>query len=348
MATLTSEAIPVTVLTGFLGSGKTSLLRDLLRHPELSDTAVLINEFGEVALDHLLIERLDNSTVVLENGCICCTVRSDLSEALRALYDKRESGACRPFDRIVLETTGLADPAPIIFTLMADPVIRYHFRLGTVVTAVDAVNCARQFAHNPESVKQAAVADLLVLTKTDIASTETSENLYRKLADLNPSARLLDRNRDAMTPTAVLRDSPYARAREADGLQQWLAAEFRSDQSSHDHAGLGRHAAEIVSSCLIFEEPLDWTAFGIWLTMLLNRHGERVLRVKGLLNVPGADTPVVVNGVQHLVHPPFHLQSWPSDDRRSRIVFILRDLDPGLITRSLRAFNRMAQARAET
>ena len=336
-----SDLVPVNVLTGFLGSGKTTLLRRLLRSPAMADAAVLINEFGEVALDHLLIGRIDASTVVLESGCICCTVRSDLSAALRELYDKAERGLCHRFDRTVIETTGLADPAPIIFTLMTDPVIRHHFRLSSVTATVDAVNGPRQLAENPESVKQAAVADRLVLTKTDLATPEAVETIRRQLGALNPSAQVIDANRDPVGPELLLGADLYDPDRRTAEVRRWLG-----EETGHHHAELGRHAAEITSFHLVFDEPLDWTIFGIWLTMLLNRHGQHVLRMKGILNVAGSATPLCVNGVQHLVHPPFHLEQWPTADRHSRLVFIVRGMDPAVIKRSLKAFNWLAEPQA--
>jgi len=335
-----SDLIPVNLLTGFLGSGKTTLLQRLLRSAAMANTAVLINEFGEVALDHLLIGRIDASTVVLESGCICCTVRSDVSAALRELYSKAERGLCRRFDRTVIETTGLADPAPIIYTLMTDPVIRHHFRLGSVIATVDTVNGARQFAQNRESVKQAAVADRLVLTKTDLATTQAVETMRSQLAAFNPSAQVVDANNDAIGPDLLLGSDLYDPGQRAAEVRAWLEEERRSH--AHQHSEFGRHAADITSFHLVFDNPLDWSAFGIWLTMLLNRHGERVLRIKGILNVAGSQTPLCVNGVQHLVHPPFHLERWPTSNRQSRLVFIVRDMNPAVIKRSLLAFNRLS------
>jgi G3E family GTPase len=335
-----SGLIPVNLLTGFLGSGKTTLLQRLLRSPGMANTAVLINEFGEVALDHLLIGRIDASTVVLESGCICCTVRSDVSAALRDLYSKAERGLCRKFDRTVIETTGLADPAPIIYTLMTDPVIRHHFRLSSVIATVDAVNGARQFAENRESVKQAAVADRLVLTKTDLATPRAVETMRSRLAAFNPSAQVVDANNDAIGPALIFGSDFYDPSHKTAEVRAWLDEERQPH--THQHTEFGRHAADITSFHLVFESPLDWTAFGIWLTMLLNRHGERVLRIKGILNVAGSQTPLCVNGVQHLVHPPFHLERWPTSNRQSRLVFIVRDIDPAVIKRSLLAFNRLS------
>ena len=335
-----ADLIPVHLLTGFLGSGKTTLLQRLLRSPAMANTAVLINEFGEVALDHLLIGWIDATTVVLESGCICCTVRSDVSAALRELYSKAERGLCRRFDRTVIETTGLADPAPIIYTLMTDPVIRHHFRLSSVIATVDAVNGARQFAENRESVKQAAVADRLVLTKTDLATPQAVETMHARLAAFNPSAQVVDANNDAIGPDLLLGHDLYDPGQRTAEARAWLDEE--RGPHAHQHSELGRHAADIMSFHLVFENPLDWTAFGIWLTMLLNRHGERVLRIKGILNVAGSQTPLCVNGVQHLVHPPYHLERWPTSNRQSRLVFIVRDMDPAVIKRSLHAFNRLS------
>ena len=334
--------IPVNLLTGFLGSGKTTLLKRLLASPQLKSTAVLINEFGEVGLDHLLLETVDEDVVLLQSGCICCTIRGDLRDAIRGLFDKRESGAVPHFDRLAIETTGLADPAPIISTLLADPVLRHHFRLGTVVATIDAVNGAQHLAENPESVKQAAVADRLVLTKTDIADKPAVARLHDMLRGLNPAAPILDGASRKITPDALFTRDLYDPLGKSKEVQQWLAAEDAAPRHGHAH-DVNRHARGIRAFCLTIDRPLDWTVFGLWLTMLLNAHGNEVLRVKGILNVAGATTPVVVHGVQHIVHPPAHLKRWPDADRRSRIVFITRDLDRARIERSLIAFNRLAE-----
>lgn len=340
--------IPVNVITGFLGSGKTTLLQRLLRSPQLASTAVLVNEFGEVGLDHLLLEAIDAETVILESGCVCCTIRGDLADAIRELYGKRERGLIPAFDRLAIETTGLADPAPIVSTLMAEPVIRHHFRLGNVVTTVDAVNGARHLAGYPESVKQVAVADRLVVTKTDLAAPDLVAGLAAELRHLNPSAPILDATRDSPAPHDLLAGDLYDPATKSAEVRRWLAeAAAATGRHDHDH-GPGRdpsrHADDIHAFCLVFDEALDWTGFGLWLTMLLHRHGENVLRVKGILNVRDVPTPVVIHGVQHVVHPPAHLERWPDADRRSRIVFIVRGLAQADLERSLAAFNRLANA----
>ncbi len=333
--------IPVNVITGFLGSGKTTLLRKLLGSPQLANTAVLINEFGEVGLDHMLLERIDDETVVLQSGCVCCTIRSDLTDAIRELYGKRERGTVPAFDRLALETTGLADPAPIVFTLMADPVIRFHFRLGNIVTTVDAVNGPLHLADNPESVKQAAVADRLVVTKTDIGDAGRTGEIRAQLRDLNPSAPILEAAVDSIAPDDLFTNDLYDPATKTEEVRQWLSDEAARD-SHRDHVhDVNRHDRNIQAFAVTVDEPLDWTAFGIWLTMLLHAHGEDVLRVKGILNVLHVPAPVVIHGVQHVIHPPVHLERWPDAERRSRIVFIVRNLDRAVIERSLAAFNRL-------
>ena len=342
--------IPVNVITGFLGSGKTTLLRRLLASPQLANTAVLINEFGEVGLDHLLLERLDEETVVLQSGCVCCTIRSDLVTAVRDLFSRRQSGVIPPFERLAIETTGLADPAPIVFTFMADPVIRHHFRLGNTIATVDAVNGPLHLDQNPESVKQVLVADRIALTKTDICDAEQSAEIKARLGRLNPSAHLVEAAASDFDPEALLAADLYDPARKTEEVYRWLSGAEASadpeDELGHSHGSpdVNRHSARIHAFCVIHDRPLDWTAFGVWLTMLLNRHGENVLRVKGILNVLDAPTPVVIHGVQHLIHPPTHLDHWPDEDRRSRIVFIVRDLDRATMERSLAAFNCLAAA----
>jgi G3E family GTPase len=304
---------PVTLLTGYLGSGKTTLLSRLLAHPEMGETAVIVNELGEVAIDHHLLRQVDERTVVLGNGCVCCTLRGDLADELRDLLSRRDRGEIPAFGRVVVETTGLADPAPILYTLLADPVVKHHFELERVIATVDAQHGLR----GHESVKQAAVADRLVVTKTDLAD---GARLERELRRLNPGADVIE---------AVLGDvSPRELFDGADRDPR----ELEFDESPADD-----HEARAL--CLVLEEEVDWTAFGIWLTMLLQSRGEDVLRVKGLLNVGGSG-PLLLNGVQHVVHPPVHLDEWPDDDRRSRIVFIGRGFDGVALEHSLRAFNR--------
>ena len=329
------------MLTGFLGSGKTTLLNRLLQHPSLGDAAVLINEFGDVGIDHQLVETVDESPVLLSSGCLCCTIRDDLKQAIMEVHDKRARGIVPPYRRMIVETTGLADPAPILATLMNDVSLRYHYRLGTIVTTVDAVNGLDQLDRQEESLKQAAVADRIVLTKTDIAEAETVETLRQRLDRINPSAELLVGQHGAVDVERVLRADVYDPTAKGREVQRWIEAETAAPHA-HGHAhDVNRHDKNIHSFCLVHDEPVDWTAFGIWLTMLLHTHGENILRVKGLLNVEGVETPVVINGVQHIIHPPMHLDAWPDGSRQSRVVFIVRGLERALIEDSLAVFNRL-------
>jgi G3E family GTPase len=334
--------IPVNVITGFLGSGKTTLLQRLLSSPGLADTAVLVNEFGEVGLDHHLLRRLDEDIILLQSGCLCCTIRGDLSTAMRDLYGRRERGEILAFQRLVIETTGLADPVPILSTVISEPVLRHHFRLGNVVTTVDAVNGLSHLEHQEESVKQAAVADRIVITKTDIAGGREVAELRRRLARLNPAAPTLQiAPRLPLDPDLLLTHDVYDPDSRAEEVRRWLAIENERADSflpDHRHIDVNRHDTRIQAFCLRFERPLDWTTFGIWLTMLLHCHGSNVLRVKGMLNVAANPGPVVIHGVQHLVHPPDHLLEWPDDDHSSRVVFIVKGLSRDMIERSLAAF----------
>jgi len=333
--------IPVNVITGFLGSGKTTLLQKLLASPQLRDTAVLVNEFGEVGLDHHLLENVAEGTLLLDNGCLCCALRGDLQESLRDLFSRRERGEIPRFQRVVIETSGLADPVPIAYTVLAEPVIQHHFRLGNIVTTIDTVNGQAQLDHNSESIKQAAVADRLILTKTDIASVSQVNALRTQLRRLNAGAVMIDAGAEDLDPVQILTNDTYDQESRSREVGRWLQdEELNSGLTEHKH-GLHAHD-EIYSFCVSYDVPFDWTAFGVWMTMLLNRRGDKVLRIKGLLNVAGVATPVLINGVQHIVHPPVHLDHWPDIDRQSRIIFIVQGLSQQRIEASLSAFNALA------
>ena len=332
MADTPPDFTPVTLITGCLGSGKTTLLQRLLLDPALSDTAVLINEFGEIGLDHHLLERIDETMVMLQSGCVCCTIRGELSTAIKDLHSRRERSLLPPFRRLVIESSGLADPFPILSTVRSDPVLRHHFCLGNVITTVDAVNGARQLDAQPESIKQVAVADRLVLTKTDLATAEVADCLTQRLRHINPGAPLWRGAEDDIDADALL-------SADGDGVEHWQRADCLGD-TAHTPDDHHRHADDICTLALSFDEPVDWTRFGIWLTMLLHRHGDALLRVKGILNVGEGVPPVVINGVQHLMHPPLHLDRWPDDDRRSRLVFIVRDIERQAIEESFATFHR--------
>lgn len=341
--------IPINVITGFLGSGKTTLLARLLKSPDLQETAVLINEFGEVGLDHHLIEHAQESTLLLDNGCLCCAIRGDLKGALRDLFSQRERGEIPQFRRVVIETSGLADPTPIAYTILAEPVLQYHFRLGTVVTVVDAINGAVQLKKHPESVKQAAIADRMVITKSAMADDPAVPALTAALRRINAAASILDLDSEPLDPEWLLASDLYEQGGKEREIASWLDSVSQSEATAHGH-GAGHehgphdheHSDGVTSFCLWFDGPMDWTAFGLWMSMLLNHHGDRVLRIKGILNVEGMPEPVLINGVQHVVHPPTHMTAWPDADHRSRIVFIVQDISEEQIRRSLRTFNAMA------
>ncbi len=317
--------IPVTLLTGFLGAGKTTLLNRLLREPEMAGTAVLINEFGEIGLDHLLVERLDEDTVLLAAGCLCCTIRGDLSRALRDLAQRPQ-----PIARVVIETTGLADPAPILQTLMSDPLLLRDYRLDGVVTLVDAVHGMATLDAQPEALRQAAVADRIVITKTDLADPAP---LRERLAALNPMAPVLQ---GEVSAAQLIHAGPFSSDGKLPQITDWIAA---AGHHHHHHHDVNRHDARIRALCLRFEAPLPWEGLASYLEMMAMTQGSHVLRMKAVLNLQGQRGPVVMHGVQHSFHPPRMLESWPDgDDRSSRLVFILRDLEPRVVEDGLRAF----------
>ncbi len=338
--------IPVTVLTGFLGAGKTTLLNRLLKAPEMAGAAVLINEFGEIGIDHLLVERLDEDTVLLNAGCLCCTVRGDLVRALRGLAVRAEGGL--PVTRVVIETTGLADPAPILQTLMSDPVVLSAFALDGVVTLVDAVNGAAALDRQVEAVKQAAMADRLVVTKADLAGESATAALEARLAVLNPLAPCRRAVAGDIPAAALLGAGGFSAGGRIPEVAAWLAAEAHHDHDGHHHHDPNRHDAAIHAFGLVFDAPLPWQGVATWLEMLALTRGESILRVKGLLNLEGRERPVAIHGVQHLFHPPVMLASWPDKhDRRSRITFVLRNLERAVVEAGLVTFITSAREASE-
>jgi G3E family GTPase len=314
--------IPATLITGFLGSGKTTLLNGLLAHPAMGDTAVIVNEFGEVGLDHLLIETAFDDAVLLKSGCICCTVRGDLVDTLESLYERRRRGAIAPFRRVAIETTGLAGPAPILHLLMSEPaVVRYH-RLESVLTTVDAVNGAAELDAYYEAAKQVALADRLVLTKTDIAASEATAAMSRRLRTLNAVAPIIPVIAGRAEPELLL--APAARRSTATEIEHWLGAhDHLPGDAEPDHA---HHHHGIETCSLVHDAPVPWPALKAWLAALTSLRGADLLRVKGIVNVAGHAGPVVIHGVQHVFHPPRELARWPDQDRRTRIVFITRKI----------------------
>lgn len=340
--------IPVNVLTGFLGSGKTTLLKRLLGEPAFADCAVMINELGEVGLDHRLLERIDHETVVLQNGCICCSVRDDLRQALLELYERRERHRVQAFHRVIIESTGLADPVPVLNTVAGDPVLRHHFRLGNVVTTVDAVNALDQLARQPESRKQVAVADRLVITKADLVDARQLDAVRDALRQINASAWLAVSRDDAGNAQILLTEDLEQSAARIGEVRRWFPtaslAAHDSNAASTRYREFGRaqeasHRADISTLSLTFDEPIDWVDFGIWLSMLVHSRGADILRIKGILNVRGSELPLVIHGVQHMIHAPVHLSAWPDEERRSQLVLIGRLPPRAQIEASLQAFN---------
>jgi G3E family GTPase len=324
---LPNEPIGGSLITGFLGSGKTTLLNRLLRHPGMSDTAVIVNEFGEIGLDHLLIETALDSAVLLKSGCLCCTLRGDLVDTLMSLVNRRRRHEVPAFRRVLIETTGLADPAPILHALMADPGATRHYRMDRVITTVDAVNALGQLAEHYESAKQAALADRLVLTKSDIASPAAIKAVTEALRALNPEAPIMRALNGAIEPDALLGPSRESRAFHAPEI----------DPHDHAHEQDKAHRHGIASVCLVHDEPVPWARFARWLESVASLRGSDLLRVKGLVHVRGRSRPVVVQVVQHVLHKPRELQDWPDADRRSRIVLITRDIAEAALEKSFRA-----------
>jgi G3E family GTPase len=310
----------------------------------MAGSAVLINEFGAIGLDHLLVEKLDEDAVLLNAGCLCCTIRGDLQRALRDLALKAEAG--QEIRRVLIETTGLADPAPILQTLMSDPVALRSFRLDGVVTLVDAVLGAATLDSQIEAVKQAAVADRLILSKTDIAQADKVSALEARLRTLNPGAPIKHVVAGDLAPDFLFGAGGFDPARKIADVADWLAAEA-AHHHHHHHHDPNRHDARIQAFGLTFADPLPWEGLAGWLEMLAITRGASILRIKGILNLEGEDRPVVLHGVQHVFHPPERLTEWPKGhDRQSRLVFILRDLDRTVVEEGLAAFLQAARDKA--
>ncbi|MBV9199864.1 MAG: GTP-binding protein [Alphaproteobacteria bacterium] len=336
-----SSLIPVTLLTGFLGSGKTTVLNHVLKQPDMAATAVIVNEFGEIGLDHLLVERSSEDVVLLNSGCLCCTVRGDIVDTLTNLFVDRLKGKVPFFTRAVIETTGLADPAPVLHTLMTDPIVAARYMLDGVVTTVDAVNGGGTLDRQPEAIKQAAVADRLLLTKIDLAEAGARQSMEQRLNALNPSAPIIPVAQGAIDPPALFNIGFYDPQTKSADVQRWLRDEaFEAGHPhGHEHPDVNRHDDRIRAFCITRDRPISWAALSAWLDGLATMRGDDLLRLKAIVALSDRpDQPVVLHGVQHLFHPPVLLPEWPSDDHRTRMVFITRDLPREAIEATLNAF----------
>jgi len=347
-----SQRLPISVLTGFLGSGKTTVLNYLIQQPALGWTLVLINEFGEIGLDHDLVTHSKDDVVIeMSSGCLCCTIRGDLAKTLREAPGRFTRGGEPWFDRVVIETTGLADPAPILHTLMTEPSVARRYRLDGVIATVDAVNGGDTLDRQIESVKQAAVADRLLITKSDLVDLDALRRLQDRLRVLNPAAPQIIAENGVVDPASLFDAGLYDPKTKSLDVQNWLKAEAYAEPHDHEHGtadhghshthqhnNVNRHDAHIKAVCVTIDEPIHGDALDLWLDTLLLIRGADFLRTKGIINVVDLDGPVVIHGVQHIFHPAVMLKEWPSEDRRSRIVFITRDIDESALRDTLEMF----------
>ncbi len=360
-------AVPVSILTGFLGAGKTTLLNRLLKDPDLSDTAVIINEFGDVSIDHLLVEASSDGVIELSDGCLCCTVRGELVDTLADLMDRMQTGKIKPLKRVVIETTGLADPAPVLQSVIGNPIIAQNFRLDGVVTVVDAVNGLQTIANHEEALKQIAVADRIVISKTGLAETSERDALTARIRALNPRAPLIDGDSAEAGRAELFDCGLYDPSSKIADVGRWLQDEAHHDHHDHDHDhghdhhdhdhhdhdhhhdhgqdhhhhhDVTRHGGDIRSFSIVHERPIEPMALDMFIDLLRSAHGEKLLRMKAIVAVADRpDRPLVLHGVQNVFHTPERLAAWPDpNDRRTRMVLITKGLEEAFVRDLFDAF----------
>ena len=318
--------IPVTVITGFLGSGKTTLLSSILKKKEMQKTAVIINEFGEIGLDHALIEHTDENIVELQSGCICCTIQGDLNKTLIDLFDKMMNGKVSSFNRILIETTGLANPVPIIHTLMSSIELIRIYSLDGVITVVDSINGEKTLDLHEESLKQLALAEKIILSKTDIVDKDEIKSLVYRIKEINPVSQIIFSKFGNIPLEEIFGLGAYDPYKKSEDVKKWLAAEKYKDKKHHHHQDVNRHNENIRAFSMMSENPVNMIAFSFFRDMITAALGANLLRMKGIVNIAGEERPAVIHGVQHIFHPVQWLETWPDNDRRTKLVFITQNI----------------------
>ena len=318
--------IPVTVITGFLGSGKTTLLSSILKKKEMQKTAVIINEFGEIGLDHALIEHTDENIVELQSGCICCTIQGDLNKTLIDLFDKMMNGKVSSFNRVLIETTGLANPVPIIHTLMSSIELIRIYSLDGVITVVDSVNGEKTLDLHEESLKQLALAEKIILSKTDIIDKDEIKSLIYRIKEINPVSQIVYSKFGNIPLEEIFGLGAYDPYKKSADVKKWLAAEKYKDKKHHHHHDVNRHNENIRAFSMMSENPVNMIAFSFYRDMITAALGANLLRMKGIINIAGEERPAVIHGVQHIFHPVQWLETWPDNDRRTKLVFITQNI----------------------